>query len=96
MGKDKGGKGGTVINLASILGLQGLEGCPIYVGTKHFVIGFTRSIGTPFYFEKHGVNVMALCPGVTDTELITEANEFGLPGSGEKLVQQLGELPAQP
>jgi NAD(P)-dependent dehydrogenase (short-subunit alcohol dehydrogenase family) len=45
MGKDKGGKGGVVVNIASILGLAPLSGSPVYVATKHAVIGLTRSFG---------------------------------------------------
>jgi len=45
MGKDKGGNGGVVVNIASILGLAPMAGCPVYVGTKHAVVGITRSFG---------------------------------------------------
>jgi 15-hydroxyprostaglandin dehydrogenase (NAD) len=45
LGKDKGGKGGVVVNIASILGLSPMAGCPVYVGTKHAVVGITRSFG---------------------------------------------------
>jgi hypothetical protein len=45
MGKDKGGKGGVVVNIASTLGLAPIAGCPVYAGTKHAVVGITRSFG---------------------------------------------------
>jgi 15-hydroxyprostaglandin dehydrogenase (NAD) len=45
MGTDKGGKGGVVANISSIAGLAPIAGCPIYVATKHAVIGLTRSFG---------------------------------------------------
>ena len=45
MGKDKGGKGGVVVNISSIAGLAPYAGCPVYVATKHAVIGLTRSFG---------------------------------------------------
>jgi len=45
MGKDEGGKGGLVINIASNLGLDPIAGSPVYVATKHAVIGLTRSFG---------------------------------------------------
>jgi 15-hydroxyprostaglandin dehydrogenase (NAD) len=45
MGKDKGGKGGVVVNIASIAGLAPLAGTPVYVATKHAVIGLSRSFG---------------------------------------------------
>jgi 15-hydroxyprostaglandin dehydrogenase (NAD) len=45
MGKDEGGKGGVVVNIASNLGLAPLAGSPVYVATKHAVVGLTRSFG---------------------------------------------------
>jgi 15-hydroxyprostaglandin dehydrogenase (NAD) len=45
MGKDKGAKGGVVVNISSVTGLEGFQACPIYVATKHAVIGLTRSFG---------------------------------------------------
>ncbi|PSN50763.1 hypothetical protein C0J52_05936 [Blattella germanica] len=74
MGKDKGGKGGVIVNIASILGLQNIAGCPVYVGTKHAVVGISRSFGMPFHFDRTGVRVLTMCPGVTDTPLISEAH----------------------
>lgn len=41
MGKHKGGKGGVIVNTASILGLKNI-GMPIYCSTKHAVVSFTR------------------------------------------------------
>lgn len=99
MGKDNGGRGGIIVNMASILGLQPLAGCPIYVGTKHFVIGFDRSIGTPIYYNRTGVKVLTMCPGVTDTPLISEAGSRVLEGRadiGHVVAKELGSLPAQP
>jgi 15-hydroxyprostaglandin dehydrogenase (NAD) len=45
MGKDKGGKGGVVVNISSIAGLGPFASCPVYTATKHAVIGLTRSFG---------------------------------------------------
>jgi 15-hydroxyprostaglandin dehydrogenase (NAD) len=45
MGKDKGGKGGVVVNISSVVGLAPIAGCPIYSLTKHALIGLTRSFG---------------------------------------------------
>ncbi|KAJ8960193.1 hypothetical protein NQ318_003917 [Aromia moschata] len=69
MGKNNGGKGGVIVNIASILGLQNLAGCPVYVGTKHFVVGLDRSFGTPYFLERTGITFLTMCPGVTDTPL---------------------------
>ena len=45
MGKDEGGKGGVVVNIASIAGLAPFAPCPVYVATKHAIVGLTRSFG---------------------------------------------------
>ncbi|XP_023020854.1 15-hydroxyprostaglandin dehydrogenase [NAD(+)] [Leptinotarsa decemlineata] len=98
MGKNNGGNGGVIVNIASILGLQELDGCPIYVGTKHFVVGLNRSFGTPYYFNLTGIKFLTMCPGVTDTPLISEASKFalqGYPDIGKVLAEGLGSLPEQ-
>ncbi|CAG9765090.1 unnamed protein product [Ceutorhynchus assimilis] len=99
-GKNNGGKGGVVANIASILGLQKLSGCPIYVATKHFVVGLTRSFGSDFYWDLTGIKFVTMCPGVTDTPLISEASKFALQGQyprlGELLAGELGALAPQP
>ncbi|GFG40407.1 hypothetical protein Cfor_07241 [Coptotermes formosanus] len=73
MGKDKGGKGGVVVNISSTAGLAPVAGAPVYVATKHAVIGLSRSFGLPYHFDRTGVRVLAMCPGVTDTRLISDA-----------------------
>jgi len=45
MGKDEGGKGGVVVNISSIAGLVPFAFSPVYVATKHAVIGLTRCFG---------------------------------------------------
>ena len=45
MGKDKGGSGGTIINMASIAGLKVLPFGPAYSASKNAVVGFTRALG---------------------------------------------------
>ncbi|CAH0397747.1 unnamed protein product [Chilo suppressalis] len=69
MRKDKGGNGGTVINIASIYGFRVDPFIPIYQGSKFAVMGFTRSFGHPYRYEKYGVRVVAVCPGLTHTKL---------------------------
>jgi 15-hydroxyprostaglandin dehydrogenase (NAD) len=45
MGKDEGGKGGVVVNMASLAGLEAFAPLPVYSATKNGVIGLTRSLG---------------------------------------------------
>jgi len=55
MGKDEGGKGGVVVNMSSIVGLEPSETFPIYVTTKHAVIGLTRSFGVSTAYCNVGI-----------------------------------------
>lgn len=45
MGKDTGGKGGVIVNVSSVAGLQASPNYPIYSATKHAIVGFSRSFG---------------------------------------------------
>lgn len=71
MRKDNGGKGGTIINLASIYGYRVDQFLPIYQGSKFAVIGFTRSFGHKYRHERYGVRCVAICPGFTETVLVS-------------------------
>jgi 15-hydroxyprostaglandin dehydrogenase (NAD) len=55
MGKDEGGIGGVVVNIASIAGLGPFAGSPVYVATKHAVIGLTRSFGVSTAYNNVGI-----------------------------------------
>ncbi|XP_021928550.1 15-hydroxyprostaglandin dehydrogenase [NAD(+)]-like [Zootermopsis nevadensis] len=69
MGKDRGGKGGAVVNVASVAGLGKNSACPVYDGTKSFVVGYSRSISFPPLYKSHGVRILCMCPGFTDTPI---------------------------
>lgn len=44
MRKDEGMRGGVIVNIASITALGPHFWIPIYAGSKHAVLGFTRSL----------------------------------------------------
>ena len=56
---------GTILNMASTLGLQGYAIQPIYSAAKAGIIGLTRQLSTEF--SARGVRVNALAPGVIGT-----------------------------
>ncbi|XP_063219821.1 15-hydroxyprostaglandin dehydrogenase [NAD(+)]-like [Bacillus rossius redtenbacheri] len=76
MGKDKGGEGGVVVNIASVAGLSSVAPIPVYSATKSAVIGFSQSLGAPFHEARTGVRVLTLCPGVTHTSLVTDSHLY--------------------
>jgi 15-hydroxyprostaglandin dehydrogenase (NAD) len=55
MGKDEGGKGGVVVNIASVAGLTPSSSYPVYVATKHAIIGLTRSFGVSTAYNNVGI-----------------------------------------
>lgn len=57
MGKDHGGKGGAILNVASILGLDSAACCPVYCGTKHAIIGLTKSYSVSELLLKYFKNI---------------------------------------
>lgn len=44
MRKDNGMRGGSIVNIASITALGSHFWLPVYAGSKHAVLGFTRSL----------------------------------------------------
>ena len=60
-------KGGTLINLASVLALAPEMFNGAYSGTKAFVLNLTQSLQNEL--GKHGVRVQAVLPGATRTEI---------------------------
>ena len=56
---------GTIINVASTAGFQAVPFMATYAATKAFVLSFSEALAEEN--AKHGIRVLALCPGVTDT-----------------------------
>jgi len=61
----RGQKRGTIINVASTAGFQPVPFMATYAATKAFVLSFSEALWEEN--RPHGIQVMALCPGVTDT-----------------------------
>lgn len=72
MGKDNGGKGGTIVNVSSLVSLFPFPPLPVYAACKAAVNHFTRSFGHETYFDKSGVRVICICPGLTETQMSQE------------------------
>uniref|UniRef100_A0A0K8VT91 alcohol dehydrogenase n=1 Tax=Bactrocera latifrons TaxID=174628 RepID=A0A0K8VT91_BACLA len=69
MDKNKKGRGGLIVNIASVLGLEPAPPTAVYCASKFGVMGFSRSLGDPYYYNLTGIAVVTFCPGLTDTPL---------------------------
>ena len=65
--------GGSIINLASILGLVGIGGEDGYVAAKHGVVGLTRNFAIAF--GGRGVRVNCINPGWIETRMTDPIRE---------------------
>ena len=64
-------KQGTIINVASTAGFQPVPYMATYAATKAFVLSFSEALWDEN--RMHGIHVMALCPGVTETNFFDAA-----------------------
>lgn len=86
-----GGRGGSVINMASILGAVGFASASAYTAAKHGVVGLTQ-VAAWEYAAEH-IRVNAVGPGFIRTPLVeTHLDEATLTVlAGQHALQRLGE-----
>ncbi|MBA6154599.1 SDR family NAD(P)-dependent oxidoreductase [Gelidibacter maritimus] len=64
-------KGGSIINVASILGQAGTQGSPAYVAAKHGVVGLTKAAALDY--ADQNIRINSIGPGYVKTPLVTNA-----------------------
>ena len=76
-------KSGCIINIASIIGIEGNAGQSVYSATKGAVIAFTKSAAKEL--AKDGIRVNAIAPGIIETSLLDNVPE-------DKMKQRLSSV----
>ncbi|EJY58014.1 AAEL017039-PA [Aedes aegypti] len=97
MSKEKQGRGGTIVNISSLAGLEGFPCLAVYSASKSGVIGFTKSVGVEPVFKLTSVKVVAVCPGATETEMFSDSSEIELsfPALRPIIEQVIENMPIQ-
>ncbi|GJQ77752.1 hypothetical protein Trydic_g16018 [Trypoxylus dichotomus] len=70
--KYRSGTEGVIVNISSVAGLTGFMSIPIYAATKHAIAGLSKSMGVQQHYDRTKIRVVTICPGVTETPLITD------------------------
>ena len=75
--------GSAIVVTASLAGLTTIEVDPIYGGTKHFLVGFVRSVASQL--AERGITINAVCPAIVDTPILGETRDQVLAAGIEML-----------
>lgn len=78
-------EGDAIVVTASLAGLTGVEGDPIYALTKHAVVGLVRSVAPQL--AERGIRINAVCPGFADTPMVAGELRKSLESAGFPFLQ---------
>jgi NAD(P)-dependent dehydrogenase (short-subunit alcohol dehydrogenase family) len=62
---------GAIVNNSSVLGTVGNPWVPLYIASKHAVIGLTK--GAALQYAKNGIRINAVGPGAIETDMLVQA-----------------------
>lgn len=78
---------GAIINVASTAAFQPVPFMATYAATKAFVLSFSEALWEEN--RSHGIKVLALCPGVTDTNFFEAARGFKPPARASQTPEEV-------
>ena len=90
---------GTIVNVASVVGIKGYANQSLYTASKHGVVGLTKVIAEEG--REHGIRAHVICPGGVATDMVSQARpdirpeELLQPEDVADLVLYLVNLPAR-
>jgi NAD(P)-dependent dehydrogenase (short-subunit alcohol dehydrogenase family) len=64
------GRGGHIVNIASLAALVPAPGLAAYGATKHAVLGYTLALAGELRGRRPRIDVSAICPDVIDTDMV--------------------------
>lgn len=82
-------KQGAIINVASTAAFQAVPFMATYAATKAFVLSFSEALWEEN--RPHGIKVMALCPGVTETNFFEAAHGQKPPARASQTPEEVVE-----
>jgi NAD(P)-dependent dehydrogenase (short-subunit alcohol dehydrogenase family) len=65
--------GGAIVNMSSGAGVMGFPQMPVYIASKHAVLGLTKSAALEY--AKSGIRINAVAPGGVETDMVRRAAE---------------------
>ena len=74
-------EGGSIVHIASILGLTGVRSCAAYTASKAAIVGLTRAMARD---HAPSIRVNCVCPGAIDTDMFEDYVERAADAAAER------------
>lgn len=96
MSKEKGARGGILVNIAQNIDFRWTAQLPVYTATKYAIVGLSQSLAVKYDLNKTGIRILTLSPGLTETTLtIDSPNKLLSRVMKADFVKNLEQLPIQ-
>jgi NAD(P)-dependent dehydrogenase (short-subunit alcohol dehydrogenase family) len=87
------GRGGHVVNVASVAGLVATKQMPVYCATKFAVVGLSEALRGEL--KPHRIHVSTICPGVVNTPITRNVRLSGNLESDRSFSERVSQLYAK-